>query len=219
MIHITIDGLSGSGKSTICKRLSTKLGIFYADPNMIVNAISLKCVKSGINPTSEKDVAGLLLKTKVTFMYVPSGTKVKLDGEDVTGMLGHRIVSQSFYAVSSLKCVKSYIAKLQEKVLKTTSAIIEGLDVGDVDITKIKHKFFLTCDVNKRVKRKFDALRAKEIFDITYEQLLEDTIESDNNAYVGEMSKIKLTQDINIIDTTDKSIDSIVDEIIKIIGV
>ena len=219
MIHITIDGLSGSGKSTICKRLSNKLGIFYADPNMIVNAISLKCVKKGVNPTSEKDVANLLLNTKVTFVFGKSGTKVKLDGEDVTGMLGHRMVTQSFYAVSTLKCVKNYIAKLQEKVMQTTSAIIEGLDVGDVDITKVKHKFFLTCDVDKRVKRKLDALRSKEIYDITYEQLLEDTIESDNNSYVGEMSKIKLTQDINIIDTTDKSVETILEEIIKIIGV
>ena len=32
------------------------------------------------------------------------------------------------------------------------------------------------------------------------------------------MSKIKLTQDINIVDTTDKSIDAILDEIIKIIS-
>lgn len=219
MVHITIDGLSGTGKSTVCKRLSRKLGILYVDPNNIVNAISLKCVQKSVNPTSENDVGNLLQQTKIEFDFSPMGTIVKLDGVNVNNMLGHRMVSQSFYAISGLKCVKEYIAKMQEEIMKTTSAIIEGLDVGDVDINKIKYKFFLTADIEQRVQRKLAALKEKNIYDITYEQLLNDTIESDNNSYVGEMSKIKLSQEIVMIDTTDKTVEDVVAEITKVVEV
>lgn len=219
MVHITIDGLSGTGKSTVCKRLSRKLGILYVDPNNIVNAIALKCVQKSVNPTSENDVANLLQQTKVEFDFSPMGTAVKLDGVNVNNMLGHRMVAQSFSAVSSMACVKEYIAKMQEEIMKTTSAIIEGLDVGDVDINKIKYKFFLTADIEQRVQRKLAALKEKNIYDVTYEQMLNDTIESDNNSYVGEMSKIKLSQDIVMVDTTDKSVEEVVEEISKSIEV
>ena len=219
MVHITIDGLSGTGKSTVCKRLSRKLWILYVDPNNIVNAIALKCVQKSVNPTSENDVANLLQQTKVEFDFSPMGTAVKLDGVNVNNMLGHRMVAQSFSAVSSMACVKEYIAKMQEEIMKTTSAIIEGLDVGDVDINKIKYKFFLTADIEQRVQRKLAALKEKNIYDVTYEQMLNDTIESDNNSYVGEMSKIKLSQDIVMVNTTDKSVEEVVEEISKSIEV
>ena len=143
------------------------------------------------------------------------GLKLK----EINNMLGHRMVVQSFYAISGLKCVKEYIAKMQEEIIKNGSAIIEGLDIGDVDINKIKYKFFLTADIEQRVQRKLAGLREKNIYDITYEQLLNDTIESDNNSYVGEVSKIKLSQDINMIDTTDKTVEQIIEEITKIVEV
>lgn len=219
MVHITIDGLSGTGKSTVCKRLSRKLGILYVDPNNIVNAIALKCVQKSVNPTSENDVGNLLQQTKIEFDFSPMGTAVKLDGVNVNNMLGHRMVAQSFSAISGLACVKEYIAKMQEEIMKTTSAIIEGLDIGDVDINKIKYKFFLTADIEQRVQRKLAALKEKNIYDVSYEQMLNDTIESDNNSYVGEMSKIKLSQDIVMIDTTDKSVEEVVEEISKSIEV
>ena len=195
------------------------MGILYVDPNNIVNAIALKCVQKSVNPTSENDVANLLQQTKVEFDFSPMGTAVKLDGVNVNNMLGHRMVAQSFSAVSSMACVKEYITKMQEEIMKTTSAIIEGLDVGDVDINKIKYKFFLTADIEQRVQRKLAALKEKNIYDVTYEQMLNDTIESDNNSYVGEMSKIKLSQDIVMVDTTDKSVEEVVEEISKSIEV
>lgn len=219
MVHITVDGLSGTGKTTVCKRLSRKLGILYVDPNTIVNVISLKCIQKSVNPTSENDVGKLLEQTKIELEHIPMGVVVKLDGVNVGSMLGHRMIAQSFYGISALSCVKRYIAKMQEEIIKTRSAIIEGLDIGDVDITKIKYKFFLTADVEQRVRRKLAGLRERNIYDITYEQLLEDTIESDNNNYVGEMSKIKLSQEVNVIDTTQMSVDAIVEEILKFIEV
>lgn len=213
MIQITIDGLGGSGKSTICKRVSERLKILYFDPNMIVNAISLKCVQRGVNPTSENDVSKVLANTKIELVHKNTYTAVFLDGKEVTNMMNHRIVVQSFYALSKLTCVKKYIEILQQEVLKNNDAIVEGLDVGTVDISKIMYKFFLTADVETRVQRKLSALREKNIYDVTYEEILSDTLDSDNNFYIGETSKVKYSDDLNMIDTTVLSIPEIVDKI------
>ena len=78
MVHITVDGLSGTGKTTVCKRLSRKLGILYVDPNTIVNVISLKCIQKSVNPTSENDVGKLLEQTKIELEHTPMGVVVKV---------------------------------------------------------------------------------------------------------------------------------------------
>ena len=75
------------------------------------------------------------------------------------------------------------------------------------------YKFFLTADVETRVQRKLSALREKNIYDVTYEEILSDTLDSDNNFYIGETSKVKYSDDLNMIDTTVLSIPEIVDKI------
>ena len=57
------------------------------------------------------------------------------------------------------------------------------------------------------------ALREKNIYDVTYEEILSDTLDSDNNFYIGETSKVKYSDDLNMIDTTVLSIPEIVDKI------
>jgi cytidylate kinase len=59
---VAIDGPAGSGKSTIAKLLAAELGFIYVNSGNIYRAITLGCLRAGIDP-AEAEKAVELAKT------------------------------------------------------------------------------------------------------------------------------------------------------------
>ena len=101
MINIALDGPAGSGKSTIAKAISKKLGILYLDTGAMYRAVGLKAYRLNVDPKDGDAVSKILPSLNVTVKYVDGAQKTYLDGEDVSLLIRQNEISMYASAVSA----------------------------------------------------------------------------------------------------------------------
>lgn len=202
MYQITVDGLQGAGKSSVCKKVAENLGILYYDLDLAKYAIALCCVERNINPTNQQKVLDLLRDIKIDLKQSQNHMSVFVDGRDVTRLIKHPMVLTAAYSLSKLEYIDRYLKILQLQAAKNGSIVVEGYNTGSTVFPNAKYKFFLTANADIRAKRKYEALMQAGVTNISFEKVLNDTIESDRHNYNGEMSKIKIPSECIFIDTS-----------------
>jgi len=155
---ITIDGPAGSGKSTIAKLLSRRLGLTYIDTGATYRTLTLIAIENGIDPEDEK---GILDIAKVSTIELDSDpeeidqyTRVKLDGRDVTEEIRSERVGNAVSIVSKLPGVRKYLVKLQRELASRGPAVLEGRDTGSVVFPGAILKIYLKADISERIRRR-----------------------------------------------------------------
>lgn len=202
MYQITVDGLQGAGKSTVCKKVAETLGILYYDIDLARHAVAVCCVEKNINPTNAEQVLDLLRQIKVTLKQEENKMSVFVDDRDVTRLTKHPMVLTASYSLSKLDYIARYLKILQLEAAKTGSIVVEGYDTGSTIFPNAKYKFFLTAEPEIRAQRKHEALIEQGVKNISLDEVTADTIASDKNNYRGEMSKVKIPEDCIFIDTS-----------------
>jgi len=216
MYQIIIDGPSGSGKTSVGRRVADILGILFFDSDILKGAIAVACVSSGVNPTIEEDVKKVIMNNKFNFKRTDSGMDILLNGNNIVPQLRNRLVISASYSLAHLKIVGDFILYLQNELAKTNTIVIEGLNAAK-SFPNAQFKFFLNADADVRAKRKLLGLNEQGIYNVTYDQILLDIIESDRSVFVGEASKIEIAKDAVVIDTTFNTIAETADEIAEVV--
>ncbi len=202
MYQITVDGVSGAGKTTVCQKVARNLGIVYYNTDLAKSAIALCCVEKRINPTDEPKVLDMLSTIKIDIKQEDAHSSVFLDGRDVTRLIKNPMVVNASYAISNLECVIRYLKILQLTAAKQGSIIVEGFDTGVTMFPHAKYKFVLTASSEIRAKRKYTALTEAGA-NISYDEILKNTLEADSNNYQGELLQVKVPENCIFIDTSD----------------
>lgn len=205
MFQITIDGPTGSGKTSVAKKVAEMLGIMYFDADLLTSAIALKCVQSGANPTTESEVKEVLDNNNFELAMFGSTRIVKVNNENVTGYLRNQLVVRGQYSVSKLPCVLDYISKKQQEMAASQSVVVDGFNTAKTVFPQAKYKFFLDADVDVRAKRKYDNLVSNGVNNMTFDQVYDDILDTDRNVFVGEASKMSFGEDAHIIDTSENT--------------
>lgn len=94
---------------------------------------------------------------------------------------------------------------------------MDGRDIGTVVLPNANYKFFVTASVEERARRRYKELLLKNADNITYEQILEEIKKRDEIDSNREISPLRKSPDAYVIDTTNKTIDESVQEVISII--
>jgi cytidylate kinase len=207
---IAIDGPSGAGKSTIAKRVAQELAIDYIDTGAMYRAVGLKMLRLGI-PMEENEV--LLEMLGNTDVDCSEG-KVYLDGEDVSGLIRTQEVSKAASDCSAFASVRRKLVELQQAMGRRKSVIMDGRDIGTVVLRDAEYKFYLTATAEERAMRRYKELREKGSED-TYEKVLEDVNRRDYNDMHREVDPLRQAEDAVLIDSTNMSIDEVVDFVIS----
>lgn len=215
---ITIDGPAGSGKSTIAKILARELGLRYIDTGAMYRAITLIAIQNNIDYNDEKSILEVARKTDIELddnsLDEKKYTKIKLDGADVTDEIRSSEVGAAVSIVSKLSGIRKYLVKLQRKFIERGNAILEGRDTGSVVCPDALLKIYLTASLIERIKRRDLQIRKKgEILnkDIIKKEITErDRIDS-----TRKDSPLIVPENGVIIDTTNLSIQEVVDKIKK----
>lgn len=210
---IAIDGPSASGKSTIARIVSQRLNIEYIDTGAMYRAITYKVLKNNLDPLDEQSVINMLKNTKIEF----KNNSIYLDGINVDNEIRENIVSNNVSYIAKIKEVRQELVKLQQKMAKTKSVIMDGRDIGTVVLPGSDYKFFITASVEERAKRRYKELLDRGEENISLDRMINDIIkrdEIDSNREVGPLLKAK---DAYLLDTTHKSIDESVEYIISIV--
>ena len=210
IFQIAIDGPSGAGKSTIAKRVAAELAIDYIDTGAMYRAVGLKMLRLGIPMEENETLFEMLGNTDVDF----SEGRVYLDGEDVSDLIRTQEVSKAASDCSAFATVRRKLVELQQAMGKRKSVIMDGRDIGTVVLKDAEYKFYLTATAEERAMRRFKELQAKGSTD-TYEKVLEDVNKRDYNDMHREVDPLRQAEDAVLIDSTNMSIEEVVDFVIE----
>lgn len=209
---IALDGPSGSGKSTIAKILSDKYDILYLDTGAMYRATALKALKLGIDTFDEKGVATFINDIDLEIKYIDKTQHTFLDGEDVSKKIREPHVSMAASNISSLKCVREKMVDMQRKIAGNTPCVLDGRDIGSFVLPNAPYKFYITATSKVRATRRAKELTEKG-FDVDFDKLLAEIEQRDYNDKNREFSPLVQAKDAIRIDTSDMSIEQVIETV------
>ena len=157
---ITIDGPSGTGKSTAARLLAKRLGYLYLDTGAMYRALALKAFQKRVPLNQRNLLAKLAGRSRVAFRVDPGHRlRVLLDGTDVTEEIRLPEISEAASRVATVPGVRQALVRQQRKLGARGRIVAEGRDIGTVVFPKAPLKFFLTATPAERARRRLDDLR------------------------------------------------------------
>ncbi|HEY3809971.1 MAG TPA: (d)CMP kinase [Acidimicrobiales bacterium] len=202
---IAIDGPAGSGKSTVAKAVADRLGLDYLDTGAMYRAVAFAAMRRGIDPEDAARVADLAREIDLTV-----GETVVVDGVDATIEIRSPEVTRAVSTVAANPAVrKEMVARQREWADAHGGGVIEGRDIGTVVFPAARVKVYLTAEDRERASR-----RSKEMLDLHYDQVAADIARRDHIDSTRPASPLSIADDAVQIDTTDRDVDVVVDEVL-----
>lgn len=211
---ITIDGPAGSGKSTVAQTLAKRLGYRYIDTGAFYRAFTLKAMRVGVNMKDEALLKQLLQETKIELKNSEGGTRVFLDGKDVSEVIRTPGVTGNIHYIASRPALRERLVEQQRMASEGVSAVAEGRDTGTVVFPSAERKFYLDAGVEERARRRYLEL-LETTKGITYQGVLEELKKRDARDTSREASPLKMGDDFIYFDTTDLTSEEVVEALLK----
>ena len=210
MIRIARDGPGGAGKSTIAKMVAEKMNMEYIDTGAMYRAIGWMFAKNNVNTEDSAEVQDVLDHTAIDF----DNGKIFLNGEDISGEIRTPEISKAASVCSKLPEVRSKLVALQREIAEGKSVVMDGRDIGTNVLPNAEVKIFLTADPMVRAKRRYDQLLegGKEA---DLNSIFEDIKERDYQDTHRELNPLQQAEDAVLLDTSDMTINQVLDEIMK----
>jgi len=215
---ITIDGPAGAGKSTVAKHLAGRLKFYYLDTGAMYRALTLKAIRLGTDLENEQVLEDLSKATKIDLINNNSETKVLLDGEDVSEEIRSNDVTNKTFYVAQKPKVRQIMVGWQRAIGKNKNVVVEGRDLGTVVFPGAQHKFYLDAKINERSKRRIKELRDKG-HNVDADRLTEELKDRDHKDLTRDFGPLKKAEDAIFIDSTDLTIDEVIDKMMKHINI
>ena len=214
-MNIAIDGPAGAGKSTIAKKVAKKMGYIYVDTGAMYRAMALFMIKQGIDPCDAPSIEEACKIADISIEYRDGEQVVLLNGENVNAYLRTEEVGNMASVTSVNAKVREKLVELQQKLAKTKDVVMDGRDIGTVVLPNAEVKVYLTASSLVRAQRRALELEAKgESADLS--KIEADIIERDNRDMTRAISPLKQAEDAVLLDSSDMTIDEVVDEMIRI---
>lgn len=211
---VAIDGPAGSGKGTVAKILSEKCDLVNIDTGATYRCVALAALKNNLNVENVDEI--IELSGKIDIKFDLDGN-VFLNGEDVTKDIRSKEVTNIVSPISSIVKVRENMVALQQKMASNYDVVMEGRDITTVVLPNANYKFYLDATLEERAKRRFKENQGKGI-DMTYDEVYENIKARDYNDMHKEVGSLIRTDDQVYIDSTNLTIDEVVEEFLKVIG-
>ena len=211
--NVAIDGPAGAGKSTIAKAVAKKMGLIYVDTGAMYRAMALFMIREKVDPQDAEAISTKCKEADITIDYENGEQVVRLNGENVNGMLRTEEVGNMASVTSVQPAVRVKLVELQQALAKVRDCIMDGRDIGTCVLPDAQVKIYLTASSDVRAKRRYDELVAKgESCDLA--QIKADIEERDYRDMNREHSPLKQAEDAVLVDSSDMTVDEVIETII-----
>lgn len=208
---VAIDGPAGSGKGTITKLVAEKLNLIYIDSGATYRCVALAAIRNNIKLEETDKIIEL---TKTLDINFDEEGRTFLNGEDVSKLIRTNEVTSIVSQISSIVAVREILVDLQRKMSIGKNVIMEGRDITTVVFPNAEYKFYLDATVEERAKRRF--LQNKELgIESNMAEIIENIEMRDYNDMHKPVGALIRTDEQIYIDSTNMTIDEVVEEIIK----
>ena len=211
---IAIDGPSGSGKGTIASELASKLDFNYLDSGAIYRTLGIAVQKANVDFMNHAQITEIYNKSDISF---ESGKpySVILNGKDVSMLIRSQMGSDFASKLGQIPEIRDILLEGQRAYRREPGLVADGRDMGTTVFPDASLKIFLTASVKERANRRYKQLITKGI-DATLPDLLQDLKERDKRDTERTVSPLKPAEDAVTLDSTDLTIDEVVNQILKL---
>lgn len=214
MIQIAIDGTSASGKGTLAQRLAAHYKIEHIDTGAMYRAVALYVLE---NKIATSDITRMTEYAKSLDIHFIDGN-VYVGSRDVSLAIRNDEISMLTSKVIAIQPeIRGALVQRQRAIAQTRSVVMDGRDIGSVVLPGAQYKFFVDASSEARAQRRFKEQNEKGFGTETYADILADIVTRDAQDYNRKESPLIKVHDAHVIDTSDLSIDEMVENAIKYI--
>lgn len=212
---IAIDGPAGAGKSTIAKKIAKKRQFIYVDTGAMYRAMALYLIRNGIRAEEAEKISEQCKNADITIRYEKEEQVVFLNGENVNGLIRTEEVGNMAAASSVNKDVREKLVELQRQLAANENVVMDGRDIGTCVLPDADVKVYLTASSAIRAKRRYEELVARGI-SCDLEHIEKDIIARDESDMNREISPLRQAEDAKLLDSSEMTIDEVVDAILAL---
>ncbi|NNM60253.1 MAG: (d)CMP kinase [Legionellales bacterium] len=213
---ITIDGPTSSGKGTVSRIVSMRLGWHFLDSGAIYRAFALASLEEQVPPEDVARLVALASDLHIDFILdEQKHDRILLSGVDVTEAIRQEVVSRQASRVSQYANVRKALLDCQRGFLRFPGLVADGRDMGTVVFPEAKLKIFLSAAPEERARRRYQQLIDKGI-EANLNDILHDLTERDHRDQSRDAAPLKPAKDSELIDSTHLSVEQVVQHIIDL---
>lgn len=206
---ITLDGPASTGKSSLAKRLSNKLGYIHIDSGSMYRAATLFALRLDPERTLRPNIfVKYLSEIKIDFKKINEEQKIFLNNEDVSHEIRKTYITNEVSNVAKIPELRTFLVNKQKEFGKNKGVIMDGRDIGTIVFPNAECKFFLTAKVEVRAKRRY-LEQLKQGINQTYKMVLDNLIMRDGLDTKRVNSPLKKAVDAIEIDVSNMTLDDV----------
>ena len=217
--HIAIDGPVAAGKGTVSRLVAERLGCVYIDTGAMYRTSALLAKENNIDFEEEEKLAEVVSQADIDVRSPEEGERdgrlatVLLNGKDVSWEIRTEDISSGASKVASLPEVRRVLVEKQQKIAVGKDVVMEGRDITYRVLPNAQLKIYLTGSDIVRAKRRHMQLLTKGL-DTQFEDVYSELIERDERDMNRKTDPLKIVPEAWQIDTSDLSIEQVVEIIV-----
>ncbi len=212
---ITIDGPGGSGKGTVAKILAAKLGWNILDSGALYRLIAL--ISENIKKTDPDSIGKELKDKSIFFELVKDQYHLFFDGKDVTNFIRREEIGIKASDLAHNQNIRNLIKETQRSFYDPNIGLIaDGRDMGSVVFPEAGIKIYLDASIEERAKRRQIQLKEKGM-EVNMRNLISSLEDRDLKDKNRDVSPLLIPEGAKVIDSTNLSIDEVVNKIMDLI--
>ena len=215
---VAVDGPAGSGKGTVTKLIGEKLDLVTFDTGAMYRAVSYYMIKNNIKLDDKEKILKMLNEIKIDIKFENRVQILYLNNEKLVNELRTKEVNEIVSQVSHIPEVRYAMVDLQRKLAEGQNVILEGRDIGTNVFPNADVKIYLDASVEERANRRLKQNLENNITNISYEEIIENIKFRDYNDKNADIAPLKKADDAIIVDSSNLSINEVVEKIIKLIN-